>query len=364
MHQRVPPATRGSQQSEASQASAISLPTFPVTSRSNIISTNLWYRKRSPLKFESEGLSFSVAAGVPEVLPDNTKTRYIRLSIGGATAVVAVPVGFILKILESYGLPSGHMPRDHLILLLLEHRFADAIEVLENSLKLPIAVADFVLESRLEDKQFVSLHAQCRLWDSEYWLKFSLPADLALTLVKLLYEATERRQNNLKVSITAAYRLAVTQLTLGAFTNVRLNDVILADATAGPGMVAVIIGERFGARARWQGGKITLLERPVKIPSNYREIWSMSTMTNPGGEPEAVDAELNDIQIKLIFELGRNELQLGDLRSLVPGYVFDLNRDPRTAVDIYAGSRRVGSGEVVQINDTLGVRITRLFNNE
>lgn len=363
MHQRVPPSLAGTQQSD-SRVAEVGLPHFPVIQSSAIVGANLWYRKRSALRFEAGGLALSITPGSCDTSSGSQATRFIHLAVGDTPASMSIPASLILKVLESHGLPPGHMPRDQLILLLLEHRFAEVIEALEHSLSLPITLRDLSFKSHLDSEQLMTLDARCRLWDKEYWIKLSLPAALALTLGKLLDASTSSQKNDLDVPIVVASRVAVTQLTLGAFRSIVLGDVLLADATAGAGKAFIIVGERFAAAGRWQDSNVTLLERPNKITSGFGGVWSMSDMANFRGEPEVADAELDDIQIRVIFELGRKELRLGDLRSLVPGHVFDLSRDQRTAVDIYAGTQRVGLGEIVQVNDTLGVRVTRLFNNE
>lgn len=364
MHQRVPSSPIGAQQSASSYAPEVRAPHFPPIRPSEIAATNLWCRKRSALRFETESLALSITPASRDLFSGNEARRFIRLGVGDRAASMCVPLSLIVKALQSYGLPPGHMPRDHIVLLLLEHRFAGAIEALERRLNLPIVFRDLSFKNNLDGEQLAMLDAKCELWGEEYGIELSLPTDLALSLGRLLDASVGRRKNGLDVPIAVASRIAVTELALGAFMSIRLGDVILADATAGANKAFIVVGERLMATGRWQDSAVTLLERPRKIPSGYGGVWSMSDMGNFRGEAEAVDAELDDIQIRVVFELGRKELSLGELRSLAPGYVFDLGRDQRAAVDIYAGTQRVGLGEIIQINDTLGVRVTRLFNNE
>lgn len=76
------------------------------------------------------------------------------------------------------------------------------------------------------------------------------------------------------------------------------------------------------------------------------------------------DSTLGDLEVTLVFELGRCEIDLGTLRTLAPGYVFPLSADPAGPVDIVANGRRIGRGEIVRIGETLGIRATRLFGHE
>ncbi|HET8729240.1 MAG TPA: FliM/FliN family flagellar motor switch protein, partial [Alphaproteobacteria bacterium] len=84
----------------------------------------------------------------------------------------------------------------------------------------------------------------------------------------------------------------------------------------------------------------------------------------PGGADEPVAQALGDLPVQLVFELARTEIALSDLRTVAPGYVFELGRDRSQPVDILANGRRIGRGEVVQIEDELGVRVVRLFDDD
>jgi type III secretion protein Q len=77
--------------------------------------------------------------------------------------------------------------------------------------------------------------------------------------------------------------------------------------------------------------------------------------------PQPADAAFDDLPIKLVFEIGRLDLPLGKLQEIGQGHVFELERPIGEAVEIHAGGRRIGQGEVVRIDDQIGVRVLRLF---
>lgn len=81
----------------------------------------------------------------------------------------------------------------------------------------------------------------------------------------------------------------------------------------------------------------------------------------PGAIAPPADAAFDDLPIKLVFELGRLDLPLGKLQEIGQGHVFELERPIGEAVEIHAGGRRIGQGEVVRIDDQIGVRVVRLF---
>ena len=61
-----------------------------------------------------------------------------------------------------------------------------------------------------------------------------------------------------------------------------------------------------------------------------------------------IAADLDSVPVTLVFELGRMQLALGELRSLAAGYSFDLGKDLRAPVDILANGRKIGSGELIR----------------
>ena len=86
-----------------------------------------------------------------------------------------------------------------------------------------------------------------------------------------------------------------------------------------------------------------------------------------GGDRSPADVlqktDLDDIPVKLLFELGRVELSLAEVRQLSAGAVIPVSRPLEESVDIFANGRRIGRGSLVRIGDNLGVRITRLFHH-
>ncbi|MET0605583.1 MAG: FliM/FliN family flagellar motor switch protein, partial [Beijerinckiaceae bacterium] len=54
-------------------------------------------------------------------------------------------------------------------------------------------------------------------------------------------------------------------------------------------------------------------------------------------------------------------MPIGDLLKLAPGSVLDLDRSVGEAIDIYVHNRLVARGEVVLVEDKLGVTMTEII---
>ena len=62
--------------------------------------------------------------------------------------------------------------------------------------------------------------------------------------------------------------------------------------------------------------------------------------------------------------LGRSKMDVGELLKLGPGTVLELDRRVGEAIDIYVNNRLVARGEVVLVEDKLGVTMTEIIKTE
>jgi len=81
--------------------------------------------------------------------------------------------------------------------------------------------------------------------------------------------------------------------------------------------------------------------------------------TSSGGQKKL---ELNldsllDIAVEISVEIGRTKLPIGELLGLSKGAIVELNRLAGESVDIYVNEKLLGRGEIVVVNERLGVRI-------
>lgn len=65
-----------------------------------------------------------------------------------------------------------------------------------------------------------------------------------------------------------------------------------------------------------------------------------------------------DVPIDVDIELDRRKMTVEEILSLEPGSVVKLPRSAGENIDVLIGGTLVGSGEIVIIEDTVGVRIT------
>lgn len=71
---------------------------------------------------------------------------------------------------------------------------------------------------------------------------------------------------------------------------------------------------------------------------------------------------LLDLPVTLTVELGSCELPMREVLQLAAGSVVQLNKPAGTPVELRANHKLVARGEVVVVEDHLGIRITELAN--
>ena len=71
-----------------------------------------------------------------------------------------------------------------------------------------------------------------------------------------------------------------------------------------------------------------------------------------------------DVPVQVSAVLGRSKMDVGALLKLGPGTVLELDRRVGEAIDIYVNNRLVARGEVVLVEDKLGVTMTEIIKAE
>ncbi|HEY8964864.1 MAG TPA: flagellar motor switch protein FliN [Candidatus Methylacidiphilales bacterium] len=68
-----------------------------------------------------------------------------------------------------------------------------------------------------------------------------------------------------------------------------------------------------------------------------------------------------DIMVGLSVELGRAQMKVRDVMALSSGTVLQLDKKVDENVDLYVNGKLIGRGEVVVVDESLGIKITEVF---
>jgi flagellar motor switch protein FliN/FliY len=92
---------------------------------------------------------------------------------------------------------------------------------------------------------------------------------------------------------------------------------------------------------------------------------SLAPADNDSIHRGASDLEaLFDVPVQVSAVLGRTRMPVGDLLKLGPGAVLELDRKVGEAIDIYVNNRLIARGEVVLVEDKLGVTMTEIIKTD
>ncbi len=82
---------------------------------------------------------------------------------------------------------------------------------------------------------------------------------------------------------------------------------------------------------------------------------------NLGATPRNLDLIL-DIPVTLAVELGRTRMVIEEILQLGQGSVLELDKLAGEPLDILVQGRPIGKGEVVVVNEKLGIRLTDIIS--
>jgi len=129
-----------------------------------------------------------------------------------------------------------------------------------------------------------------------------------------------------------------------------------SDVRAG-GLVAVKGGDVHGFVNLQESDAIQLL---VSTPARHHDFFRAMAALGADYDPADLEAVF-DVPVQVSAVLGRSKMDVGELLKLGPGTVLELDRRVGEAIDIYVNNRLVARGEVVLVEDKLGVTMTEII---
>ena len=93
--------------------------------------------------------------------------------------------------------------------------------------------------------------------------------------------------------------------------------------------------------------------------------WDDPPADIPDKPRSAQDLEaVYDIPVRVSAVLGKSSMQVNELLKLGRGAVVELDRKVGEAIDIYVNDRLVARGEVVVVDDRLGITMTEIIKTQ
>jgi flagellar motor switch protein FliN/FliY len=107
------------------------------------------------------------------------------------------------------------------------------------------------------------------------------------------------------------------------------------------------------------------------LPDLSNDVEMVAQKQSPSIAPDdsttksAADLEaVFDVPVHVSAVLGRTRMDIGDLLKLGPGTVLELDRKVGESIDIFVNNRLVARGEVVLVEERLGVTMTEIIKSD
>lgn len=166
---------------------------------------------------------------------------------------------------------------------------------------------------------------------------------------RLIFSTLPLAPSVLGDDIPLPYSLAIgrTSLSLNETKSLEAGDIIFFDINHLIDNQAVLI---IANRAMW---RCSLVENRVTITATEVE----STMPSD-------NTDIQSLPINISFEIGEQTVTVAELSQLQENFVFELSGPLDQPVKLKVNGKVLATGELVKVNDHLGVRVISLMNQE
>jgi type III secretion protein Q len=236
---------------------------------------------------------------------------------------------------------------DELRPLVFEAAFSDFADLLEGSTRKRFGVSRIGVSEMSVDGLHgfeLALDDGQQSTDAEVWLD-----DRGLGFLAFASKGWRKSYGDLHrwddLPVVVNFCIGWTDVAIKNCEQIEKHDVILFDECLiqKDGTIFIKIGRRSAIKAQINGKKISVIR-------GLEEIMQDQEHTNS-------ETQLDEIDIRLSFDLGERVLTLAELRLLTAGYIFELGRDLRKSVYIRANGKIIGEGELVDIEGQTGVSV-------
>jgi flagellar motor switch protein FliN/FliY len=108
-------------------------------------------------------------------------------------------------------------------------------------------------------------------------------------------------------------------------------------------------------------------QQPQDAPTaaSLPELGADAAPINPPQPPPAEDlSPVAGVPVKLTVEVGRRVISIADAAEISTGVIIQLDRQADQPLDVLVNGQVIAKGEVVIIDNEVGVRITEVVDDE
>ncbi len=147
------------------------------------------------------------------------------------------------------------------------------------------------------------------------------------------------------------------ELTLQELKQLDISDILIVEMSGENQQIHLRLGSDDFFHATINSNQLTIESGIQKMSDK-----NLNDSLNEAGEDALTS--IQDVPVRLTFDLGDLILPFKEIQSLTQGYLIDLNTPVTQAVTIRSLNRVIGTGELVNIDGHMGVRIVKLFSKK
>lgn len=103
--------------------------------------------------------------------------------------------------------------------------------------------------------------------------------------------------------------------------------------------------------------------RPAAGPAIHPvEMDEIKSVPRSPPDPDGNLKLILDIAVEVRVEVGNSRLTISELLNLAPGSIIELDRTAGSPADLIVNGTKVGQGDVVVVDESYGIRLTKLVD--
>ncbi len=87
-----------------------------------------------------------------------------------------------------------------------------------------------------------------------------------------------------------------------------------------------------------------------------------SAAARKGGRPSRRVERILRLRVPVKVRVAQRQMALGEILKIAPGTILEFDRDVEEHLDLMVNNHQIGSGVAVKVNESFGIRITKIRN--
>jgi type III secretion protein Q len=336
---------------------------LPAIAASDAELLNTLYRHRRPIETSLAGHKLAIATAA--CAPAQADAYAFALTVCGRPALLRVSASLVEICARSLSIEDFERLGPRQVGMLLELALLAPIKALESRLRTEIRV-----ERRIDTIASIDAFVPLQLRVSglptiDASIEFFVDRQIVPAIASVLGDLAAPNSGMEQLPIPVRIDVGGADLTVAELRSLRPGDVILTDRDSNrAGATVAVVAERVRWNTERTASGFRVVSRLVGVRTDPAGVWFMQQPTDALQRPAVEEADLEQLPIRVVFEVGRLDMTLAEVRRLAPGYVLSLAKPSDTAVDIVANGRKIGHGSLLKIGDSIGVRVERLLSDD